>query len=325
MKAIIWKRYGSPESLEMRDMSKPVPKVDEVLIKIHAAIVTAGDCELRRFDLPKWIWLPVRLYMGLLRPRINVLGQEFSGEIEEVGNQVTRFNVGDQVCVCPGMKMGGYAEYSCVSEKRILVKKPERVSYAEVATIPTGGINGLHFVRKAGVRQGDHVLINGAGGSIGTYALQLAKNLGAQVTCVDSASKLEMLKRIGADRVIDFQKEDFTKSQIQYEVIIDVAGKSSFKGCFKSLKPGGRMMLGNPQLSGMLRAKFTSMISNIKVFFALAKENLEDVQYLMRLIDETKIKVVIGQVFSLREVPAAHRCVEEGSKQGNLIVHVVCN
>src|SRR5215208_5609836 len=227
MKAIVWTKYGPPEALQLREVEKPTPRDNEVLIKVHAATVTFGDCEVRRLKLPLLISIPIRIYAGLIKPkRITILGQELAGEIEAVGRQVTRFKKGDPVFAATFFRFGAYAEYACLPET-YLVLKPSAITYEESATVPTGGINGLHFLRAANIQPGEMVLINGAGGSIGTYAVQIAKSLGAEVTAVDSAEKLDMLRSIGADHVVDYTREDFTKSGERYDVIYDVIGKSS--------------------------------------------------------------------------------------------------
>ncbi|KZS38092.1 hypothetical protein AWE51_18780 [Aquimarina aggregata] len=322
MKAIVWTKYGSPDLLEYADVPKPVPKNNEILIKIKAATVTAGDCELRRFDIAPWIWLPVRLYMGILKPRICVLGQEFSGEIEYVGKNVTQFNKGDKIFASAGMGMGAYAQYKCLPETNTIGFIPNNMNFEEAATIATGGINGLHFLRKANVEKGHNILINGAGGSIGTYALQIAKSLGAQVTCVDRANKLEMLSTIGADYVIDYKNEDFTKNDKKYDAIIDVVGTSSFKRSLKSLNKNGRYILGNPRFWGMMKGILNNLKSNKKVIFQLANESKKDLAYLTNLIEAGKIKSIIDKRFSLEQVPDAHKYVEAGYKKGNVVISI---
>lgn len=322
MKVALWTKYGPPEVLELREVEAPVPQDDEVLIQVHTATVTAGDCEMRRFDLPAWIWLPVRLYMGIRKPRISSLGQELAGEIVAVGKDVTEFKPGDQVFADTGMSMGAYAGYRCLSVRRPIVIKPDSVSYEAVATIPTGGINAVHFLRKADVKAGEKVLINGAAGSIGTYAVQLATFYGAHVTAVDHTSKLDVLRSLGAHEVIDYTKEDFTKNKETYDVIIDIVGTGSFTRSVRSLNERGRYFLGNPRLSGMIRGLWTSMTTSKKVLFELAGFNRKDAAYLSGLMQEGTIKAVIDKRYPLEEIRKAHSYVEEGLKCGNVIINV---
>ena len=249
---------------------KPTPKDNEVLIRVYATTVTAGDCEIRRFQIPILFWLPVRLHMGLRKPRIKILGQEIAGEIEAVGKEVTQFKKGDQVFAPTEMSLGAYAQYICLPSTCVMAVKPTNMTYAEAATVPLGGLNALHFLRKGNIQSGQKVLINGAGGSIGTFAVQLAKYFGAEVTGVDSTEKLDMLSSIGADRVIDYTQEDFTKNGQTYDVIFDVAGKSSFSRSVKSLNQNGRYLLANLVLSQIVRGLWTSMTSSKKVITGLA-------------------------------------------------------
>jgi NADPH:quinone reductase-like Zn-dependent oxidoreductase len=317
---VVWTNYGSPDVLQLQEVEKPTPKANEVLIKVHAATVTAGDCEARSFKFPILFWLPLRIYMGLTSPRIKILGQEVAGEIEAVGKDVTRFKKGDQVFAATLLRFGAYAEYVCLPETYPLALKPANLTYEEAATIPTGGVNGLHFLRKAEIQAGDRVLIHGAGGSIGTYAVQIAKLFGAEVTCVDSAMKLDMLRSIGADQGIDYTQEDFTRSGETYDVIIDVVGKSSFSGSVRSLKRNGRYILGNPSLSGMIRGLWTSMTTDKKVIFELASYRAEEIIFLKELIETGKIKPVIDRCYPLEQIAEAHRYVETGHKKGNVII-----
>jgi NADPH:quinone reductase-like Zn-dependent oxidoreductase len=260
MKAIVWTKYGSPDVLQLKEVAKPTPKANEVLIRIYATTVTAGDCEARNLKIPLLFRLPMRMYVGLRKPkRITILGQELAGEIEEIGKDVKRFKAGDQVFGTTRLGFGAYAEYICLPEKSamgVLATKPANLTYEEAAALPTGGLEALHFIRKgntlASVR-GEKVLIIGAGGSIGTFAVQLARYFGAKVTGVDSTRKLEMVRSIGANHVIDYTQEDFTKTGETYDVILDVPGKSSFSGSIRSLKQNGRYLLANPGLSHMLR------------------------------------------------------------------------
>jgi 2-desacetyl-2-hydroxyethyl bacteriochlorophyllide A dehydrogenase len=322
MKAILWTKYGPPDVLQLQDVEKPTPKNNEVLIRIYAATVTAGDCEVRSLRMPFWIRIPLQIYVGLMRPkRITIPGQELAGEIEAVGQEVTRFKKGDAVFAPSFFHFGAYAQYVCLPET-YPVLKPANITNEEAATIPTGGVNGLHFLKVANVQSGERILINGAGGSIGTYAVQIARSLGAEVTAVDSAEKLAMLQSIGADQVIDYAKQDFTKNGETYDVIIDVAGKSSFSRSVRVLKPKGRYILGNVTLSAMIRSRLTPMTLGRKVIIALADYKAEDFALLKGWIEAGKIKPVIDRRYPLEQTAEAHRYVEEGHKKGNVIMTV---
>ncbi len=322
MKAIVWTKYGSPNVLQLKEVEIPIPKDNEVLIKVHAATVTIADCELRRMKGPILFVLAFRIYVGLIKPkRITILGQELAGEIEAVGKEVTKFKKGDPIFAPCLLRLGAYAEYACLPEK-YPVLKPASITYEEAATIPTGGINGLDFLRAGNVQAGESILINGAGGSIGTYAVQIAKSLGAEVTCVDSAEKLDMLRLIGADHVIDYTKEDFTRNGETYDVIIDVIGKSPFSRSLRSLKPNGRYVLGNPSLSARIRARWTPMTQGKKVIVALASYKTEYYTFLKELIEAGKLKSVIDRRYPLDQTAEAHRYVDQGHKKGNVVITV---
>lgn len=322
MKAMVWTRYGPPEVLQLKEVERPTPKDNEVLIKVHAATVTIADCDLRRMKGSILIAVAFRIYTGLLKPkRITILGQELAGEVETVGKEVTKFKKGDPVFAPCLLRLGAYAEYACLPEK-YLVLKPAGLTYAEAATIPTGGVNGLHFLQVANIKPWERILINGAGGSIGTYAIQIAKSFGAEVTAVDSAEKLDMLRSIGADYVIDYTKEDFTRSGETYDVIIDVIGKSSFSRSVKALKSNGRYVLGNPSLLAMSRARWTPMASGKKVIIAIANYKPEDYAFLNELIEAEKLKPVIDRCYPLEELTEAHRYVEDGHKKGNVVITI---
>ena len=263
MKAIIWTKYGSPDGLQLKEVPKPIPGNDEILVKVHATTVTAGDRELQKLKLPMMLSFPMRLYVGLLKPRrITILGQELAGEVEAVGKNVNSYKEGDQIFGTTGFGFGAYAEYICLHAtpnemQGALAIKPGNITYAEAAAVPTAGFEALHFMRKANIARGQKILIFGAGGSIGTYSVQLAKHFGAEVTGVDSAGKLDMLRSIDADNVIDYAKEDFTKNGVTYDIIIDVVGKSSFARRLKSLKPYGHYFLANAGLPHIIIGKLT--------------------------------------------------------------------
>ena len=322
MKAIVFTKYGSPDVLQLREVAKPTPKDNEVLIRIYATTVTAGDCEIRSFKIPLFIWLPLRLYMGLRKPRKHILGQELAGEIEAAGKDVKRLRKGDQVFAATGFRFGAYAEYICLPEDGVLAIKPANMTCEEAAAVPVGGLEALHFLRKGHIQSGQKVLINGAGGSIGTFAVQLAKSFGAEVTGVDSTGKLDMLRSIGADQVIDYTQEDFTKGGETYDVIFDVVGKTSFSRSVRSLKQNGRYLLANAGLSQMVRGRWTSMRSSKKVILGAASEKTEDLIFLKELIEAGKMKPIIDRRYPLEQIAEAHRYVEKGHKKGNIVITV---
>ncbi len=326
MKAIVWTKYGPPDGLELREIQKPAPKDNEVLIRIVATTVTAGDCEMRTLKLPLMLGYPMRLYVGLTKPaRLTILGQELAGEIEAVGKDVTQFKEGDQVFGAPGFGLGCYAEYKSMPEKPgdgVLALKPANMSYEEAAALPVGGLEALHFLRFGNIQRGHKVLINGAGGSIGTIAVQLARYYGAEVTAVDSTGKLDMLRSLGADHVIDFTQEDFTKNGRTYDVIFDVVGKSSFSGSVRSLKENGFFLLGNSALSDKIRAPWASKASSKHIITGTSSYKTQDLIFLAELVEAGKIKTVIDRRYPLEQTAEAHRYVETGQKKGNVVITV---
>ena len=322
MKAIVFTKYGPPDVLQFKEIPKPAPRNSEVLIKIHAATVATADCEVRSFTFPLWLWLPVRIMIGVFKPRIQILGQELAGEIEAVGKDVRGFKRGDQVFAAIN-GFGAHAEYICLPGSSAIAPKPANMSYEEAACVTAFALNALHFIRKADIEDGQKVLINGAGGSIGTIAVQLAKRLGAEVTAVDSADKLDMLRSIGADHVMDYAQEDFTENGETYDVILDVIGKSSFSSSIRSLKQSGRYVLANPRtLSSILRGLWTSWTSSRKVLFEFASCKAEDLIFLKDLIEAGKLKPVIDRRYKLEQAAEAHRYVEQGLKKGNVVITI---
>lgn len=325
MKAIVWTQYGPPEGLVLKEVPKPVPRDNQVLIRIHATTVCAGDYELRSLKMPLVITLPLRLYLGPLRPRNLILGQELAGEIEAVGKDVTRFRAGDQVIAWTTFHFGAYAEYTCLSEMGVLAKKPSAMTYAEAATLPIGGLEAVNFLRRGHIQTAEKVLICGAGGSIGTYAVQFAKDLGAHVTAVDSAGKLEMLRSLGADQVIDYATEDFTRRGETYDVVFDVVGKTSYSRTVRSLTPHGRYLIDNGGPSYRVRGAWTSARSGKQVvpwIDRTASQYTEDFQLLNDLIEAGKIRSVIDRTYRLEEIAEAHRYVGTGQKKGNVVITV---
>jgi len=325
MRAIECTAYGPPDVLQLRNLPKPVPKDDEVLIRIRATTAGAADCELRRFDFAPWIWLPMRLAFGIRRPRRPVLGQELAGDVEAVGNEVRSFAKGDRVFAATGIGLGAYAEFLCLRETPqtgAMATMPENLGYEEAATLPYGGGEALAFLRKGKVRSGQRVLVNGAGGSFGTCAVQLAKVLGAHVTAVDSAPKLEMLRAIGADRVVDYSQEDFTDGPETYDVIFDVVRGTPSGRMVRSLNEDGCLLLANPGFLQIVRARWAAKGSKKRVSIAGAGVTAEHLTYLRGLVVEGKLRPVTDRAFPLEQMAEAHRYAETGQKLGNIVVTV---
>ncbi|NVM19467.1 MAG: NAD(P)-dependent alcohol dehydrogenase [Candidatus Lokiarchaeota archaeon] len=331
MKAIIFTKYGPPDVLKLKEVEKPTPKDNEVLIKIHAATVTMGDCEIRSLKFYFLLRFLMRLVIGIRRPRkkYSILGQELAGEIEAVGNNVKLFKKGDQVLASTGFHFGGYAEYVCLPEEGkeglAVFLKPDNMTYEEAAAVPIGGLEALHYLRKANIQKGQTVLINGSSGSIGTFAIQLAKYYGAEVTGVGNPKSLEVMKSIGADKVIDYTQEDFTKSGETYDVIFDVIGKSPFSSCVGSLNNNGIYLLANPKISLINREKRASRKTDKKYISGTmdsTTERSEDLQFLKKLIEAGKLKTVIDRRYPLEKMVEAHTYVETGQKTGNVVIRV---
>ncbi len=322
MKAIVCTRYGPPDVLQLKELEKPFPKDNEVLVRVHAATVTKGDCELRSLKLPPLWQLLVRIGFGFRAPRKKILGQELAGKIESVGKDVRLFRKGDQVFAFTGLRLGAYAEYDCLREKGLVAIKPANMTFEEAATVPVGGLHALNCLRKGNIQNGQKVLIIGAGGTVGTIAVQLAKSFGAEVTGVDSTGKLDMLRSIGADQVVDYSKVDFTKSGETYDVIFDVVGRSSFSGCLRCLKEKGFYLLGNPGLSQQVRGLWTSMTNSKKVVGGTISYETEDLVFLKELIEAGKIRSVIDRRYPLEQTAEAHRYVDTGQKTGNVVITV---
>lgn len=325
MKAVIWTRYGGPEGLVFGVVDTPEPANNEIRVRVVAATVTAGDCEVRSLKVPGLIRLPMRIYIGIRKPqRIKILGQEVSGVVDAVGKDVTGFAVGDEVLGWTGVRMGAYAEYVCLPAAgggSILARKPADLSFDESAAISTGGLEAQHFLQLAGIRPGESVVINGAGGSIGTFGVQLAKHFGAEVTAVDRPEKHEMLRSLGADHVVDYTREDFTRLGRTYDVIFDIVGKSRYFSCLRAMNPGGRYLIANPGLLHRTGRIFPAgagrkVVSKGGGYTAEALAGVRD------LVAAGTIKIVIDRRFPLAETAEAHRYVETGRKMGNVIISV---
>jgi NADPH:quinone reductase-like Zn-dependent oxidoreductase len=328
MKAILHTKFGPPDELQIKEVQKPVPRGNEVLIKIHATTVTSTDCNVRNFTfVPGVFQLPARLFMfGVFKPRINILGIDLAGEIEAVGKDVKRFKEGDQVFGTPGITFGAHAEYTCVPEDAVLTRKPANISWEEAAAIFLGAHTSLFYLRDMGnIQAGHKILIYGASGAIGTYAVQLAKYFGAEVTGVCSTTNLEMVKSLGADKVIDYMKEDYTRNGEAYDLILDTVGKTSFSRCKKSLKQKGLYLPVVMDLTELVQIMWTSMTDGKKVKGGVAVERIEDLIFFKELIEAGKLKPVIDRCYPLEKIAEAFRYVEKGHKKGNVVITVEHN
>ncbi|MBP6825196.1 MAG: NAD(P)-dependent alcohol dehydrogenase [Saprospiraceae bacterium] len=296
MKAVIYEKYGSPDVLELKDIKKPIPKENEVLIRVHATTVSAGDWRLRKADP-----FLARVFNGLFKPRrVKILGFELAGVIEDVGRKVQSFKKGDPVFASCGLRFGAYAEYACLPVNDLIAIKPSNMTFEEAATIPIGGLTALRFLKQAGVKKGDRVLIYGASGSVGTFGVQIAKSLGAEITAVCSTANASLAEQLGAHKVIDYTKDDFTKTEERFDVIFDAVGKTSKSACRHLLKPGG---------------KYVSVTGS-------PKSNPDDLAVLKELIESGKMITVIDKRYTLEQIREAHAYVESFRKKGNVVINV---
>ncbi len=328
MKAIQYSEYGSPDVLKLVEVEKPAPKDNEVLIRIYAVSINYGDTlarnfrgvSSREFNMPFLFWFLARIAFGLNKPKNKTLGSELSGMIESVGKDVKLFKAGDDVFGYRGQNMGANAEYLCMPENGLLAIKPANLTYEEAATVPYGALTALNLLRKMNIQPGQKVLINGASGGIGSAAVQLAKYYGAEVTGVAGTPRLEFVKSLGADKVIDYTKEDFTKNGETYDLIVDILGRSSFSNCKNSLNENGRYLLASFKLKQLLQMLWTSKIGSKKVICALSGEKIEDLLFIKKLVEDGKIKPIIDKRYPLEQTADAHRYVEAGHKKGNVVI-----
>ncbi|MFD2212210.1 NAD(P)-dependent alcohol dehydrogenase [Metabacillus endolithicus] len=325
MKAIVYSRYGPPDVLEVKQVKKPIPKDNEILVKVKATTVTVADIRSRSFTVPPAFWLPARITLGLRQPKKEILGMELAGEVESIGKNVKKFKKGDQVFAATLTDFGAYAEYKCLEEDGPVAIKPSNISFGEAAAIPIGARTALYFLRKAGLKSGHEVLVYGASGSVGSYAVQIAKYLGANVTGVCSTSNLELVKSLGADKVIDYTAEDFANIDETYDVIFEAVNKSSFSVCIKLLKKNGTYINVTDPLPNA-QMLWTKMTTNKKLLLSRnSPESSEALNFLKELVEKGKLKVLVDRVYSLDEIVEAHRYVEKGHKKGNVVINVEDN
>ncbi|MCG8415432.1 MAG: NAD(P)-dependent alcohol dehydrogenase [Pseudomonadales bacterium] len=320
MKAVRWTAYGPPEVLQLTDIPVPEVEQDDILVRIEAANIFTGDCEMRQFKVHPSLWLPIRLFMGIFKPRIPILGQEFSGTVIEIGSDVDEFTVGDEVFGSTGMKFGSYAECLALPAKYPIIHKPTSISHTDASTISVGGLHALHFLRLANLKANEHILMVGACGCIGTYAIQLAKLWGATVTAIDSADKLEVLEQCGADRVIDYRELDFTNEDVCYDVIFDIVGSSNYSASLRCLRDRGRYILANVGLGPSLRAKMTNRLTDFQVITKLAGVSREELNEFAELVAAGSIRAIIDKTYPLKKTVEAHQYIEDGNKKGHVVL-----
>jgi len=320
MKAFVYTKYGPPDVLHLKEVAKPTPKDNEVLIKTYATTVTSGDCRVRSLNVPVGFGLISRLFLGVLRPRQPIPGTELAGKIESVGKDVRKFKVGDSVFAFSGVGMGCYAEYKCMPEDGAMALMPANLTYEEAATISFGGTTALDFFRRGKLQNGERVLINGASGGVGTAAVQLAKHFGADVTGVCSTANVELVRSLGATHVIDYTKEDFTQNGASYDIIVDTVGTAPFSRSKDSLKEGGRLLMVLGGLPDMLKIPWVLMTSSKKVIAGPAAERAEDLRFLAKLAEAGEFKPVIDRRYPFEQIAEAHRYVDTGRKKGNVVI-----
>ncbi len=331
MKAIVFTEYGPPEVLQLKEVAKPAPRDKEILVRIHATPVSFGDTLVRNFNavsprkfhMPFLFWLMGKLYFGFRKPKITILGSEFAGEIEAVGKDVKKFAKGDRVFGYRGPRMGAYAEYLGMAENGVVAIKPAKMTYEEAAAVPYGAIMALNLLRKVDLRPGQRVLVNGASGGIGPMVVQLAKfHFGASVTGVCGTPRLEYVRSLGADKVIDYTREDFSDGDETYDYIFDILGKSSFSKVKRSLNPGGRCLLVSFKMKQILQMLWTLMTGGRRVICALSSEKAQDLVFIKKLVEAGEIKAVIDKCYPLAQAAEAHRYVAKGQKKGSVVITV---
>ncbi len=325
MKAVVCTRYGPPEVLQFSDVATPVPKENEILVKVFATTVTVADFRCRSFTVPPSFWIPARLALGLTKPKFGILGAEVAGNVETVGKNVRRFKKGDPIFASTGHRFGGYAEFLCLDPEGkdiVVAPKPVNVTYEQAAAVPLGGQTALYFIREAHIQPGQSVLINGASGSVGTFAIQLAKHFGAVVTGVCGPTNLELVRSLGADHVIDYTREDFTKNGRRYDAVFDAVGKASVDDCVRSLTDDGTLLHAVATPDVVLFAQWATFRSRKKFVGGGPLSKLEDLVLLKELIEVDRLSPVIDRVYPMEQIIDAHRYVDKGHKKGNVVITV---
>lgn len=328
MKAAVYTEYGPPQVLTLQEVTKPTPRDNEILVKVYAASVNVGDLwarnfkdiSPRKFTMPLPLWLPSRLYFGLTKPRIQILGNEFAGVVEATGRDVKRFKKGDPVFGYRGQIMGAYAEYLCMPEDGLVARKPANMTFEQAAVVSYGTLTALNLLRHVNVQPGQKVLIYGASGGIGSAAIQLAKCFGAKVTAVCGMQRIEFVKSLGADHVIDYTKEDFTQNGETYDLIFDIPGKISFSRCKDSLKPDGHILYASFKMKQLFEMLWTSRTDGRKVICALSGEKPEDLLFIKEMVEAGKIKSIIDRCYPLEQAAEAHRYAESEQKRGSVVI-----
>lgn len=320
MKAVVYEKYGPPEVLQIKEVEKPSPKDNEVLIKICAATVTSGDWRVRSLNVPVGFGLIMRLVFGVSRPKQPILGSELAGVIESVGKNVSKFKVGDPVFAFSDAAMGCHAEYKCMAEAGAVVSKPSSLTFEEAAALSFGGTTALDFLRRGKLQSGESVLVNGASGAVGTAAVQLARHFGAIVTGVCSAANVALVRSLGASHVIDYTQEDFTQNGKTYDVIVDTVGTAPFPRSKASLKEGGRLLMVLAGLPDMLQASWVSLMSSRQVIAGPVTVRVTDLHFLAGLVEAGKFKPVIDRRYPFEQIAEAHRYVDTGRKRGNVAI-----
>src|SRR6266850_396598 len=320
MKAIVYERYGPPDVLELKEVAKPGPRDNEVLIRTYSTTVTAGDCRVRSLHMPVGFGLIARLVLGVSRPRQPILGSELAGKVESVGKDVSKFKIGDEVFAFTGARLGCHAEYKCMPEDGAVALKPANLTFDEAAAMSSGGTTALDFFRRAKIQSGEKVVVIGASGGVGTAAVQLARQFGAEVTGVCSAANMELVRSLGARHVIDYTKQDFTENGETYDIIVDTAGTAPFSHSRGSLKERGRLLLVLGGLPDMLGVPWVSMTSSKKVIAGPATARPEDLRFLAKLAEAGEFKPVIDRRYPFGQIAEAHRYVDTGRKKGNVVI-----